>query len=464
VEKLANEITSVLCLLFVIIISVSSLSIPIAQSSSSSDAGSILAETAETLRAYSSHETTVTAESTSAKGNSVNVQVEACVLNPLHNSDPTSDFYIFNIFVFASSAQQNDWYLTSDGFDDKCGPTLQVDAICDSSEVIYQRTISPSNLESYTNGNTPETRTLSLSFGSFSIGTSRTFTPPASQARPDKITDQEVDWTAAATTGGNPNLSSYAYAFALGVQVPKGQSARITVTAVANFYQAYQLLSAPSDSASLYRQVAFSAPPITTITSNPAGASFVQVDGVAITTPMQYCWNEGNTHTITAATSVPDGVGQRYSFISWNNGGAQSHTIQAPTQPTTLTANYEIEYALTVASSPDGRTDPSADTYWYASSQVVTVTAIPDSGYTLRNWVLDGVDVGNSQTIQITMDGPHNLGEVFVASPTPVDFASQPLVSSDLNNVYLILGIIVILVAIILVVVVVLHKKKVKSD
>ena len=48
----------------------------------------------------------------------------------------------------------------------------------------------------------------------------------------------------------------------------------------------------------------------------------------------------GSTNTVSAITPQAKGK-QQYSFVSWSDGGAQSHTIVAPATATTYTARYK---------------------------------------------------------------------------------------------------------------------------
>jgi hypothetical protein len=74
-------------------------------------------------------------------------------------------------------------------------------------------------------------------------------------------------------------------------------------------------------------------------------------------------------------------------------------------------------YDLTIMPAVGGTTDPAPGTYTYPEGTSVTVTAIPSSGYTFDHWELDGVNVGASNPITVTMDKDHNLNGVFSAIP-----------------------------------------------
>jgi hypothetical protein len=77
------------------------------------------------------------------------------------------------------------------------------------------------------------------------------------------------------------------------------------------------------------------------ITSAPAGLGLVAVDGTPVATPHVVTWVPGSSHTLSASpVSEPNGV--QYVWISWSDGGAQSHIV-APSTSTTYTANFEVQ-------------------------------------------------------------------------------------------------------------------------
>ena len=66
-------------------------------------------------------------------------------------------------------------------------------------------------------------------------------------------------------------------------------------------------------------------------------------------------------------------------------------------------------YVLQIQAGDGGTTDPapSPSGIFMSAGKVVTITAKPNSGYTVGNWLLDGVVLGNAQSIQVTMNMNH---------------------------------------------------------
>ena len=89
------------------------------------------------------------------------------------------------------------------------------------------------------------------------------------------------------------------------------------------------------------------------ISSSPAGANFVLVDGVTVTTPATFSWTVGSNHTLWAVPVVPGTSDIRYVFTGrWSDGGIELHTYNVPNSSQTVTANYTTQYLFAVASSP----------------------------------------------------------------------------------------------------------------
>ncbi len=303
-------------------------------------------KTGSSVNAYTlDHQLISVQENSSLKNNVISAQIRGVVLNPLNNSDPNWDYYVFDIYVSASP--KNGWYVTSDDFDDEHGPSLNLTVNALSAASICLDKLCPSTLRTDSSDSQPQTTKIDMSVGVVSFGVSHTFTPPISKTQPTKITLNQVGWMSAGTTNGNPHLTAYIYEFAVGIKSPKGQPACIELLATGNFYRitgdylGYKTYD--GDSAAMSMSATFNPPPITTINSNPAGPGFVEVDGIPITTPAQFVWDEGNTHTITALNPIELENGLQYCFVNWSDGKSISHNIIAPTQETTILANFQIQ-------------------------------------------------------------------------------------------------------------------------
>jgi len=70
-------------------------------------------------------------------------------------------------------------------------------------------------------------------------------------------------------------------------------------------------------------------------------------------------------------------------------------------------------YTLTITSTSGGTTDPVPGSYSYDKGAVVSVTAIPNSGYVFDCWKLDGVNAGSDNPIVVTITADHTLHALF---------------------------------------------------
>jgi hypothetical protein len=129
-----------------------------------------------------------------------------------------------------------------------------------------------------------------------------------------------------------------------------------------------------------------------TITSDPAGAGFVKVDGTPITTPYTFNWTPGDTHSLQALSPVADPTdptGTQYVWTDWSDSGTQTHDYIVPSSAETVKANYKTQYNVTFAqtgldSNASGTVvmvNGSAKTFsdlpfqqWYDSSDTVNYT------------------------------------------------------------------------------------------
>lgn len=76
-----------------------------------------------------------------------------------------------------------------------------------------------------------------------------------------------------------------------------------------------------------------------TLTSNPGGKQLT-LDGIPVTASFTFTGVVGIQRTIGAVSPQPAG-GQTWVFVSWSDGGAQSHVISTPAAATTYRARYK---------------------------------------------------------------------------------------------------------------------------
>ena len=68
---------------------------------------------------------------------------------------------------------------------------------------------------------------------------------------------------------------------------------------------------------------------------------------------------------------------------------------------------------LQIETTTGGSTDPPPDLCFYLIGDVVSVLAIPDSNYRFEYWILNGVNIGSQNPVEVLMDSNHSLQAVF---------------------------------------------------
>jgi Arylsulfotransferase (ASST)/Divergent InlB B-repeat domain/Ser-Thr-rich glycosyl-phosphatidyl-inositol-anchored membrane family len=155
------------------------------------------------------------------------------------------------------------------------------------------------------------------------------------------------------------------------------------------------------------------------IATVPGGLS-VTVDGTNYSAPAVFTWASGSAHTLVAQSPQTSADNHaRYSFTSWNDGGAQTNQIVTPDSDTNYTATFSTQYLLDVNVAPTG--GGSVSNYpagpWYDAGQLVSLTAKTNTGYRIYFW--QGVDSAVGSTAQVMMNGYHLAQAAFIPSDYP---------------------------------------------
>ena len=150
-----------------------------------------------------------------------------------------------------------------------------------------------------------------------------------------------------------------------------------------------------------------------TVATNPSGLQ-ITVDGSNYTAPQIFNWAPGSSHTVSAATTLSGGPGTQYVYLSWSDGGGQSHTVTVPSSNTTYTANFTVQYSLTTSVTPSGGgTVSPSGTDWYNSGQSAPISASAGAGYSFSGWTGDLSGAANPTSL--TMSGPKSVTANFSA-------------------------------------------------
>lgn len=153
-----------------------------------------------------------------------------------------------------------------------------------------------------------------------------------------------------------------------------------------------------------------------TVGTSPSGLS-IAVDGASYISPMCFWWLPGSTHTI-ATTSPQGGGSSRQVFSIWNDSGAISHNVTAPSVSTTYTATFGAQYKLSATVTPSGSgsiaASPSSSDGFYNSGSSVQLTATANPGFAFSGWSGDLTGTQNPATLPIP--APRAIAATFVCA------------------------------------------------
>ena len=190
----------------------------------------------------------------------------------------------------------------------------------------------------------------------------------------------------------------------------------------------------------------------------PAGAT-LYLDGIARTTPFVYDTLIGFQHTVEARNQTSGG--NNYTFASWSDGGAQTHTVVAPATAQTYTATYNvaplpsgpITFVQQTSATPQTPQTSQAVSYtlpqatgnlnvvvvgWdNVTSNVSAVTDSAGNAYAVAAPVTRSSNnsqavyyakniVGGANTVTVTFDAPTPYVDVRIAEYSGID-RSNPL-------------------------------------
>ncbi len=217
--------------------------------------------------------------------------------------------------------------------------------------------------------------------------------------------------------------AAQAYPPLAGVYYPKRQAVQLQATAQGGYslYRLYTADGGVSQNPKTTRApdwvlAYFSAQPVTTIGTQPAGR-WLWVDGAFWYGPVGFSpdydsgWGAGSHHQVDVGVSPqqPYSWASRYPFLAWSDGGQQSHEIVAPAGPSTVTASFGAEYNLsTWANQPCAggvAVTPSSSDGFYPAGTAVSLSQLGQAGWVFTGWQRDLA--GTQSPAPLTIDSEH---------------------------------------------------------
>jgi hypothetical protein len=140
--------------------------------------------------------------------------------------------------------------------------------------------------------------------------------------------------------------------------------------------------------------------------------------------PASFMWDKDSIHTFSYYSPLVVDPTKQYVWTSTSGLStlqAGSITVSASGS---VTGNYveKLTYTLTIAATTGGITNPAIGPHIYQGGTTVQVTAIPDPGFQLDHWELDGSYFGPANPYSLVINQDHTLKAFF--KPVPSVFSA----------------------------------------
>ena len=159
----------------------------------------------------------------------------------------------------------------------------------------------------------------------------------------------------------------------------------------------------------------FTSSPVYTVTTNPVVSGvYIRADGNFWLAPKNFAlpydsaWTSSSQHSVGFdSPQYPYSSNTRYEFLSWNDGGAQTHNVNLPASSAAYTANVTpqflvADYALESCAGAIGVSpgSPTGDGF-YPSGSLVSFSQTTNPGWTFTGWLYDLTGSSSPQNLTV---------------------------------------------------------------
>lgn len=204
---------------------------------------------------------------------------------------------------------------------------------------------------------------------------------------------------------GQPTIVSVPAGIAIGQR--DGLSAK-DIASIQNLYPTTDKIAPAGQSAAPKVRI--------TIATIPAGLP-VTIDGLKVNTPLPVDWEVGSMHQMKADAKFTPQTGARLLFAKWSQATVDAFTFTTPANPTSVTAQYAVQYALKAIPN-DAKlglvnlTPKSSDDFYNANS-IAQLAAAPAVGACFMRWT--GLLPTAGPTVQVGVNAPATITAQFQA-------------------------------------------------
>jgi len=143
---------------------------------------------------------------------------------------------------------------------------------------------------------------------------------------------------------------------------------------------------------------------------NKLSDAIVEVDGQAVNESSHGIYSLAGLRLGEYSVSIKKGghhnITQNIELFTFNDISNVSFILN-------VTEIITPQYSLNISVEGSGTTDPTPELYLFDLDSQVVIEALPDSGWELSHWILDGTNVNSSTPYTVTMNQNHTLTAIF---------------------------------------------------
>jgi len=169
------------------------------------------------------------------------------------------------------------------------------------------------------------------------------------------------------------------------------------------------------DGSSINLTTYFTSSPVYTVTTNPLESNVgVTVDNsfwyapVNFALPYDSTWTASSSHSLSVnSPQYPWSSNTYFGFSSWNDGGAQTHSVTLPssggaTYTANITGNYYVtDYALESCAGAINVSPVSTENGYYPSGSLISFSETPNAGWIFTGWLYDLSGTASMQNLTV---------------------------------------------------------------
>ena len=160
------------------------------------------------------------------------------------------------------------------------------------------------------------------------------------------------------------------------------------------------------------------------VTTSPETGLNITIGGISYESPKTVTLAGGSSTNIgIASPQEEDKSGQvigpdtRFTFIQWNDSSTVNPRTVTLSSNMTYTGEMLVEYKVTTSTDPAGGMVPG--TGWSISTTSKSFTAPVRAGFSFSHWMVNGVNSGSSNPLNIIIDAPKHIVAVYIADQIP---------------------------------------------